>query len=496
MQRLHSQVALIVFFSFLLLGAVAAVALLHVGRAHQHEVTQTLHRDLAAFVVDHYLLFDQGQPDLVAAKNTFHDLMILGPNFEFYVLDPQGAILAYSTDPSNVERTHVAVDKVRAYLSEVSSYPLYGDDPRSSAREKVFNVAPIITDGELQGYLYVILGSEIYDGVAGLVSSSQIMRWGMIFLGLGLLFSFLVALGLVSLITRPLSHLTQQVRAVRDHGFANDKLSGGNEIAALSRWRTDSDNEIHLLGSTFACALDTLSEQYAKVRDVDTLRKELIAHVSHDLRTPLASLLGYLETWEINQHNITSAQSAHYIAIATKSANKIYHLIEQLFELAHLDSGNVAVDFEPLSLADLVQDVLQKFTLVAKRKGIALDLEPKDSSIQTQGDIEKLDRVFTNLIENALRHTPKGGKITVRLSNQGTYVAVQVVDSGVGIPAQDLPRIFEPHYKAGNSVRGNIAHGGLGLAITQKLLALHKTAISVHSVVDCGTTFEFKLPAA
>ena len=112
------------------------------------------------------------------------------------------------------------------------------------------------------------------------------------------------------------------------------------------------------------------------------------------------------------------------------------------------------------------------------------------------GDIEKLERVFTNLIENALRHTNENGSITVRLKHENRSVAIEVSDTGIGIPAKDVEHIFTPHFKAENSVRGDTAHGGLGLAITKKLLSLHQASIHVKSIEKQGTTFHFELAMA
>jgi len=491
---LHGRLTLALFVSFLAIGVFTAVLLICSSRAYQREVTQVMHQDLAAHVVDHYLLFEDGRPNLQEAKKTFHDLMILGPNFEFYLLDTKGEILSCSADPKSLKRDFVSIDPIDNYLNNpVLNEPIFGDDPRGLNREKIFTVAPIIRQGQLQGYLYVILGSEIFDHISNLVWGSKIIQWGLwVFLS-GLVFSLVATLWLTGLITRPLTMLTQHVRKIQSAGFSKDPLKDDKIMSELEVWASKSTNEIHTLGSAFKESLEKIREQYQNIVTIDELRKELLSHVSHDLRTPLASLLGYLETWELNHDSLTPEQSQQYIATAKKSAQRISSLVEQLFELAHLDSGNVQVNREPFSIAELVQDVLQKFRIIAEEKNITLTVTPQDTSIKVLGDIEKLERVFTNLVENALRHTKGDGSITVRLDNNGGLVAIEVVDTGIGIPGEDIPHIFDPHFKAGNSVRGNTAHGGLGLAITKRLLDLHQSSIQVSSEIDKGTTFQFAL---
>ena len=496
-QNLFGRLAVVLFFSFLFVKVLSISLFVHSSRNYQQEIAQIMHRQLAEHVSTHYLLFENGKPNLQAAKDTFHDLMILGPNFEFYVLDKAGGIIAYSTDPANIKRTSVDLAPINNFIeTEKFIKPIYGNDPRSETKQKIFSASPIRKDGELLGYMYIIIGSEIYDSIADVIADSKIIQWGLLLLVMGFVFSLVAALLFTGIITRPLRLLTRQINQIQARGFASNELNSADSSGELARWNKHSANEIDVLGSAFRELLEKLGEQYNNVITVDQLRKELLSHVSHDLRTPLASLLGYLETWEINREKLTDEQSAQYINTAKKSAQKISNLVEQLFELAHLDSGNVQVTVEKFSIAELVQDVLQKFKIIAEDQRITLSVSPQDSHIMVVGDIEKLDRVFTNLIDNAIRHTKAGGSITVRLAANARAVAVEVSDTGIGIPSEDIPHVFEPHYKAGNSIRGNTAHGGLGLAITKKLLDLHQSTIKVKSRVNQGTTFQFMLPAS
>lgn len=493
--NLQGRLSLALFSSFLAVGVLAVIIILCSIRVFQHEATQVMHKGLAEHVVKDYLKIENGQPDLNIAKETFHQLMFLGKNFEFYILDTQGKILAYSvSDPSKIKRTHVDLVPLRHYLVQDKLLrPVYGNDPRSSTNNKVFSVAPIKHDGELSGYLYVILGSQIYDEVTDTLWGSKIFQWGIAILAAGFAFALIATLWLTGIITQPLRRLTDQVSLIQSSGLSKDPECNHKAIQALQEWHPEDEHEMHQLGSAFRQLVEKLSDQYQQVVTIDDLRKELLSHVSHDLRTPLASMLGYLETWELNQDQMSAEESRQCIATAKKNAQRISVLIEQLFELAHLDSTSVQVNKEPFPIAELVHDVLQKFRIKAQQRNITLDVMPKDSTIHVMGDIEKLDRVFTNLIENALRHSKENGTITVKLFDQSGLVSVEVEDTGIGIPSKDIPHIFDPHYKAENSVRENTAHGGLGLAITKKILDLHQSSIAVRSRINEGTTFEFSL---
>ena len=492
---LRDRLTLAIFFSFVLVGLFSAMLIITSSSRYHSEVTQLMHQDLAKHVAEHYTFDDNGEVNLEKIKDVFHELMILGPNFEFYILDNSGHILAYSAEKEVIKLDRVALDPIRLFLnSSKMSQPIYGNDPRSSDKQKIFTAAPISQNNKQLGYIYVILGSQIYDKISDLLIESKLIRWIFLSLLLGLIFALMATLWTTRILTQPLNRLTNQIRSIRDRGFARENLKDKQLVEPLSSWRLDDPNEIHVLGHSFRQALAELSEQYEKVITIDELRQELLSHISHDLRTPLASMLGYLETWELKKDELSEEESARYIRTAKINAKKISVLIEQLFELAYLDSGNVQVNQERFALAELIQDVLVKFHIPAKEKGIELNVTPRDTSIRVVGDIEKLERVFTNLLENAIRHTDKGGQITVRLNRDLRFVAVEVIDTGIGIPEADLPHVFEPHYKAGNSVRENTAHGGLGLAITKKLLNLHQSNISVNSKVNQGTTFAFNLP--
>ena len=157
-----------------------------------------------------------------------------------------------------------------------------------------------------------------------------------------------------------------------------------------------------------------------------------------------------------------------------KNAQRMSRLIEQLFELAHLDSETVTLATEPLGIAEFAQDVLQKMSLEASKKQVSLDVEPKDSSIMVMANIEKLENVFTNLIDNALRHCEAGDSITIQIlpSDIEGKVSVCVKDSGLGIAEKDLPLIFDAHFRAVNSIRGKGRNSGLGLAISKRIIEL------------------------
>ncbi|MEH6825849.1 MAG: HAMP domain-containing sensor histidine kinase [Motiliproteus sp.] len=489
----YSKLSLALIGSFLLVALALLLLAQKVTQDYQYEVEQKLHHELAAQLVKGQNFVQQGKIDHQGLKRSFHDMMILGPSFEFYLLSPEGRVLTYSAEPERIQRQQVDLAPIEDFLSGQVMLPILGQDPRSTERLKIFSVAEIRdakhNDSRLQGYLYIIIGGEAYDDVISLLQQSHIVALGFWGLAAGLLFGLIALLLLFFLMTRPLRRLSRDMDRFSAQGFA----SGG---VSLSDWDVHSGNEIHRLGSRFQELAQQLTRQYQQVKDTDTLRRELISYVSHDLRTPLASLKGYLETWQLKRDQLEQDQAARLIEIALNNACQIEALVEQLFELAYLDGDDVSLPLEPVAVAELAQDVIQTLQLQAKALGVTLTLDPQAPALRVLANIEKLERVFTNLLDNAIRHTPAGGEVKINFCAQATQLDIVICDTGIGIDPEDLPRLFEPHFRARNSIKGKAANSGLGLAITRRILQLHGSDIRVSSALGQGSDFGFSLPLA
>ncbi len=483
----YSKLSLALIASFLLVALMLLLLAQKVTQDYQYEVEQKLHMQLAAQLVKEKRFVRQGRIDHDALRRSFHDMMILGPSFEFYLLSPQGDVVTYSADPAQIQRSKVNLSPIRAFLTESDMMPILGQDPRALDREKIFSVAEIRENNLLRGYLYIIIGGEAYDDVTDLLQQSHIISLGFWGLAAGLLFGLIALLLLFFLMTRPLRRLSRDMARFRADGL-------GSQSVLLSDWDPDSSHEVHRLGTSFRAMAEELSRQYRQIKDTDTLRRELISYVSHDLRTPLASLQGYLETWQLKRHDISADEGAALIEVAGKNAKQIGVLVEQLFELAHLDGDDVTLVTEPVAVAELAQDVLQKLKLYADDRQVSLSLEPKDPALRVMADIEKLERVLTNLIDNAIRHTRAGGAVQITLTPRGDNLEMSVADNGCGIDSEDLPRLFEAHFRGRNSIKGPTGNSGLGLAIVRRILQLHGSDISVTSTLAEGSRFVFLLP--
>ena len=245
--------------------------------------------------------------------------------------------------------------------------------------------------------------------------------------------------------------------------------------------------------------LGTALAQVEQLRDVlqeenTYLRRDLIANVSHDLRTPLASMRGYLELLSTRGQQLTPAQREEYLGVAVRQSERLASLVDELFQLAKLDFKGVQLQRDPFSAAELAADVLQKFQPAAADKQIELRLEAQPRAPLVQADLGLIERVLGNLVGNAIRHTPIGGVVTLRLQVEQDCLLVQVVDTGHGIAPGELPFVFDRFYRGAGARTGDTGGAELSLAIVKRILDLHGCAIEASSDGSSGTCFSFRLP--
>jgi two-component system, OmpR family, sensor kinase len=291
---------------------------------------------------------------------------------------------------------------------------------------------------------------------------------------------------LFSRMTRPLRELAASMERFRQSDFS---ASPETPFPAAR-----SADEIGRIGTIFGEMAGRIVSQIRMLKDADRLRREFTATIAHDLRTPLTSLRGYLETLLIKEGQLTNDERKEYLETAVKRSDQLGKLVSSVFELAKLEAPDFQARFEPFSLAELVQDVLQKFRLAAETRKVILRMEMADDLPLVHADIGLVERAFQNLLDNALRYTPENGSIVVKASLRNGRIAVSVSDTGAGIPREELPRLFD---HARRRERGDAHTGsGLGLIITKQILELHGSGIEVESSPVRGTTFTFSFPLA
>jgi len=487
-RSLYSRLATALLGLLLALGLFYVALSLYTTRHYIQEVNQKLHQSLAKNLVAERILVRDGKVDQEALEHVFHVLMVVNPQIEVYLLDPDGGILAYSAPPGRVRRERVSLKPVHTFLEGTRSLPILGDDPRDPEGAKAFSVAPISLAGAdaPEGYLYVVLGGEEFESAARMLRGSYILKLSLWALGAGLCVALAAGLGVFGALTRRLSLLTATLDRFRRGRFEE-------VVQVPGQVRSGSGDEIDRLADSYVLMADRIIDQVGRLQATDRLRRELVANVSHDLRTPLAALQGYLQTLSLKP--LSPEEQQRYLEIAVKHSERLGKLVSQLFELAKLDSEELRVKPERFSVAELAQDVVHELQLAAETRGVRLEAQLPPEPALVDGDIELIERVLANLIDNALRYTSRGGTVRVAVGRDADRVRVDVSDTGCGIPPGELEGIFERFHRvqrAGNDDGG----AGLGLAIAKKIVELHSGTIEAESAEDQGTTFRFRLPLA
>lgn len=479
-------------FALLLLASCGASAWLQIAAnsRYEQEVVQRLSSGLAQHIAGANELMDaQGwKPD--AVRSLFDKLMAVNPAVEVYLLDNDGRIMGDAAPAGQIKRDRVDIAPIKRLLAG-GMLPIVGDDPRSADAQKVFSAAPVGMAGQNQGYVYVVLQGQAHDALAMSVSRSSVLRTTLWSIALVALLGLVAGLAAFALITRPLRGLTRAVRA-----FNGDAGDGGKALAALQRPGDDAEHsadEIVVLRRSFVQMGERISEQWRELTRQDQQRRDLVANISHDLRTPLTSLHGYLETLRLKDDTLDASERRRYLDIALAQSRKVGRLAQELFELARLESGLVRLAPETFSLPELVQDVIQKFELAAEARQQQLTMDVPQAVPLVRADLGLIERVLTNLLDNAIRHSPPGGRIELQLGVAQNRVQVQVSDTGTGIAPELRAGLFT---RASALNRGPRDGGGLGLVIVQRILQLHQSEIRLVQRPEPGAVFQFELAAA
>jgi signal transduction histidine kinase len=223
--------------------------------------------------------------------------------------------------------------------------------------------------------------------------------------------------------------------------------------------------------------------------EIEMLRQELVANVSHDLRTPLASIHGYIETLLMKKDSLDEDTKAKYLSTTLQSTEKLKNLVDELFELSKLESKERKLNIESFSAGELILDIANNFKISAQEKGVQLQTDVPQHAPMVFADLALIDRVVSNLLSNAIKYCNDGDHVNIKLEGDGHQLWISITDTGAGIEAEDLPHIFNRFHKGKGARQGT----GLGLAIVKNILEMHNSHYDVHSKKGEGTTFRFSL---
>ncbi|XJZ26853.1 ATP-binding protein [Bacillota bacterium Lsc_1132] len=330
----------------------------------------------------------------------------------------------------------------------------------------IASVSPIKINGDLKGYVYMFQKTgKIKELISGL------NRHFILASVLSLLFSFLIIIFLTRFVTRPLIHMS---KATRD-------ISKGDFSVSLPKLGNDELGDLGESIKVLAKDLETLKNE----------RSEFLASISHELRTPLTYIKGYADI--ARRENTAPEERKKYLEIIFEEGEKLAELIKELFNLAKMDKNTFTIDKEAILLAPYLKNIIEKISPAIQERQMELQLIcPENLTIAI--DPVRFEQVILNLLDNARKYSEPNTKIMIEATETDLEMIIRIKDQGKGIPAEDLPRIFDRFYRVDKSRARSLGGSGLGLSIVKQLVEAHGGMISATSTPTSGTTFSIIVP--
>ena len=470
--------------AFLILLALIGLSYIYItarlSNTYFQQINQRLNRNAAIDIVSHSTSFRDGKVDEAGIAELFHNIMAINPSLEVYLLAPDGTILSFYAPAKKIVLSRVDLFPVRQFIKKGGDLFIKGDDPRHPGLQKVFSAAPIQRQGVLTGYIYVVLASEEYDNAINHLRSNYMLQIGSRAMLITLMFAFTLGLVIFWIITKNVRLIVEVMQKFKQGDLgARIKIQSKGDLKEISRM--------------FNEMADILTENVKKLKEIEVLRRELVANVSHDLRTPISIVQGFVETLLMKGNTLSPEESRRYLSTIHEGVQKLEKLVNELFELSKLEANQVRPVKEPFFISELVSDISNRYQLLAKGKRIMLDTRLSKESQQVFADVSLIERVIQNLIDNALKFTPSGGRVLVQTSQAEKGIKVSVSDSGIGIRDEEKELVFGRYYK-GHPFKRYRNNTGLGLAIAKKILDLHEASLILNSRINEGSSFAFELP--
>ncbi|HJW11701.1 MAG TPA: HAMP domain-containing sensor histidine kinase [Albitalea sp.] len=496
------KIALTIFITGALtaLGVIATV--LFAFQRFEHESTyQRADAFLGRVVAMYDNLFEMHERHPDEFNAFLRNLVLFEPDTQLYLLDAQGTVLSSTGSAKLPPGFKVSLPPVWDAAGRAAMPYVMGDDPERMDADAVIAAravhrALIRNDEPLAGYLYLVCHKPVLSEGRLQVFGSTFARPALAAIVGVVLLATLLAAWIIAAVTRPLRQLTGAVATISQRGL-EDGLPGEPEAMLPAQ----TPDEFGQLTAAFAMMLDTVRRQWAALRRLDHFRREGVSNLSHDLRSPLTATTACLETLDARWAGDAAREADRgLVAMALRNTRNAARLVQSLGDLAQLDEPEFKLQTEVLDAGELLDDIALRFGERAASQQVALQAQrPSDGEGPFAAlDIELFERAVANLVDNALKFCRSGDSITLAAEQRDGRVEVSVSDTGPGIPAADVPHLFDRFYQSRGSVAPATGEGGkgLGLAIVKRIAELHGGSVAVASVWGAGTRVTLSLPAA
>lgn len=440
--------------------------------------TQLLNKDVAAHIAKFTSPFEHDSINTKKADSVFYNAMVLSPSAEVYFLDTSGKIMAFHASKAEIKLWTLPLTNIKRLIASKGEKYIKGPDPRDPSKDKVFSAAEVKSKSKNLGYIYVILGANksVTDLYNSYISNFLVQVLGVIIL-LSIIFSFF--------------YLKKIEKSFNDMMMVLDKFQNGDLEA---RFKIKEQDELAEITQAFNNLADLLILNINRLRKSEQERKSFIAHISHDLRTPLSIARGYIETLLIKKDNkdLSLAEQANYVQIALNKITQVDKMVDELFEISRIDSVEFKATKEPFVLSEIVQEMVKIFQLAASKKNIELKCTQCQYHVWIDADVSMMERVVQNLVDNAVHNTHENGIIQVSVIVENDQLFFKIQNTASPLPVDLLKWINDS--KESMPTANWSSRSGVGLLIVKKILQLHGSSLKAYTDSNTGNIFTFGMP--
>ena len=473
---LTTRLTLILVLVFVGLCAALVHQSMRTAERYFQSVTQELSAPIAMYIAQNQPPFRAGTFDPGAFRELADKAMILNPSIEVYALDRSGRVLG-SAGAHPLERQHVELAPLRQFIAGTRTGPVTGDDPRDAGGRRIFSAAAVGPPESPWGFVYVILDSSARQVTTARALPEQVAMLTGGGILLTLLAGLMVAALLFGRITLPLRSLAREVSE-----FEAQIQVGRGEAGPGER------DEIRQLATGFASLRSRIAAQMEALQAADRSRREWIAHLSHDLRTPLTTLQAHIEMVLRRDGSASASERREGLARALLHCQQVQHLLTELFESARLEAPSLELRNECFALGELAQDAAVGLSDAAERLGIRLECAIETCDTTIKADIGLFHRLIDNLLTNAVKAARRGTTVVLGVGRVNDTVILTLTDTGDG-PTASMLRVFN------DGQEPPVGAAGFGLRIIGQILRLHGLTSRASAGPAGGTIIRIEIPA-
>ena len=478
------KLSIISHISVLVFALITIICLLFMGitylsTSNFHEASmQLLNKDVAGHIARFTSPFTEKGIDKKKADSVFYDAMVLSPSAEVYFLDTAGKVIAYHADENDIKQWTLPLENIKKLIASQGKEYIKGFDPRDPGSPKIFSAAEVVNGDKQLGYIYVVLGSNrnITKMLYNSYFNGLVIKVFFIIIILSILFSFFY----INRFQKSFNYMLAILQKFQNGDFE-------------ARFPLNKNGELEPVTAAFNKMADLLVYNIDRITKSEKERKDFIANISHDLRTPLSIAKGYTETLLMKKEkHISPEEEGEFLQLVYKKMVQVEYMVKQLFDLSKMESVSFVPNKEPFVFSEILQEIIHESLPSAKEKNIQIDSSNSEDASWVFADVGMMERVIQNLVVNAIKYTPQNGLIHVSLLKEQEMLIFKIQNSG-----QPVSRLMIDWFNNSNDTNllsNRPSNKGLGLVIVKKILQLHRFKYEVVSKDDSGNSFIIHIP--